>query len=504
MKKIYSFIMIYLCLLLCFSACSETNSSTPEENSKILRIGSQYSLSNLDTHKDYRGWQTSIYGISETLFKVGDDFSLQPWLAESGESEGLTWTILLKDKVHFSNGDLLTSDMVIRNLKRVAQENPRFKFLSEFVYKVIDERTFTITTQKPYPTMLNVLSSCETGIINLDESTDFDNTVIATGPFVVKEFEPNGTIKVSRNENYWNGSVILDGAEFYHIPEEDALLLAMQNGEIDTYMNVNSAAMEIFEKNKETYKLVDVPSPRLQFYILNQNTLDPIIRKAITLTIDNQKMMPYLGKIMSPTSGPFNSLTIYGKVNKEEVDINKAVSLLEENGYKKNNEGFLEKNGKKITVNIAFYPGRSLDVIATLIQEQLRKIGIEAIVTSSEGPDAYIKTSNFDIALLSMNADIYGDPEYFIVNTLKKGSYYNAGGFLNEECEALIIKLSSETNREKRAELANKIVQIAIDNDAFGYLLLSNKITVLQSGISGFAETSPFDFYGINANSNKE
>lgn len=510
MKRIFSCIVISLCVLFLFASCSKSNPSDLESNddsastaNKTMYIGAKYAVSSVDAHKDYRGWQTSIYGITETLFKINDDFSLEPWLAESGELKDLVWTISLKDNVCFSNKDPLTADMVVRNLERVSTENPRFEFLGEFEYEVLNDKTFTISTKEPYPTMLNVLSSCETAIIHLDEITDFDNTIVATGPFVLKEFEPEGTIKVSRNENYWNGDVFLDGAEFYHIPEEDALLLAMQNGEIDTYMNVNQSAAEIFEKDKESYKLVNVPSPRLQLYILNQNTLDLAVRKAINLTVDNEKITEYLGGVMVSTMGPFSSNTPYGKVNKEKIDTEKAVMTLEEAGYTKNSNGYFEKDGKQISVRVAFYPGRSLDVIATLMQEQLKQIGIEAVLESYEGPDDYISTANFDIALLSMNADIYGDPEYFIVNTLKQGSHYNVGGFKNEKCESLINQLSSQVDVSKRAELANEIIQIAVDDYAFGYLTLANKITVLKPGVTGFAETSPYDFYGINANSDK-
>lgn len=515
MKRVHLILSMCLCAILILSGCTkseklpdaETDSPAATESpsaEKTLRLGSRYALSSVDVHKEYRGWQTSIYGISETLFKVADDFSLVPWLAESGTSNGSEWKIVLKEKACFSNGDPLTADMVVRNLERVAKENPRFEYLSDFTYKVIDDKTFTITGEKPYPTMLNVLSSCETGIIHLDKTTDFDNTIIATGPFVLKEFEPEGTIKVARNENYWNGSVALDGAEFYKIPEEDALLLAMQNGEIDAYMNVNAAAKEIYEKEKDIYRLVNVPSPRLQLYILNQKTLSPSVREAISLTVDSEKIVAYLGEIMSVTSGPFSASTPYGKVNKAAVDTKAAADILEKEGYRKNGEGYFEKDGKKITVNIAFYPGRSLDVIATVMQEQLRAVGIEAVLTSSEGPDVYLSSGDFDIALLSMNADIYGDPEFFITNTLKQGSHYNVGGFQNDECEKMIEQLSTETDFSKRSDLANKIVQIAIDDHAFGYVSLSNKITVLRPGISGFAETSPYDFYGINALSDKK
>jgi hypothetical protein len=52
--------------------------------------------------------------------------------------------------------------------------------------------------------------------------------------------------------------------------------------------------------------------------------------------------------------------------------------------------------------------------------------------------------------------------------------------------------------------LANKIIQIAVDDNAFGYVGLFNHTTVMKPGVSGFAEKIPFDFYGIDANTVKQ
>ena len=99
-----------------------------------------------------------------------------------------------------------------------------------------------------------------------------------------------------------------------------------------------------------------------------------------------------------------------------------------------------------------------------------------------------------------MIADKSGDPLYFIDSTLKKGAYYDCGGFGNAHCDELIEQLRYETDTAKRAALANEIVQIAIDDNAFGYVGLFNSTTVLRKGVSGYAEYIPFDFYGIDAN----
>ncbi len=51
----------------------------------------------------------------------------------------------------------------------------------------------------------------------------------------------------------------------------------------------------------------------------------------------------------------------------------------------------------------------------------------------------------------------------------------------------------------KRAELANQIVQMVIDDNAFGFVGLFNKTTVAAPGVVNIGENSPFDFYGVNA-----
>ena len=103
-----------------------------------------------------------------------------------------------------------------------------------------------------------------------------------------------------------------------------------------------------------------------------------------------------------------------------------------------------------------------------------------------------------------MISDKCGDPQYFIDSTLADGAYYNVGGFESADAQAMITELKTETDPAKRAELANKIVQIAIDDNAFGYVGLFNHTTVLRPGVSGFAEKIPFDFYGVDANTVKE
>lgn len=502
MKKRLTALALAALMLLSLAACGTAPDNDAGNEQKILRLAASFAYPSLDAHKEYYGWYTSNYGITETLFRIDDNSVIQPLLAEKAEAseDGLTWTVTLKDGVRFSNGSAVTAEMAVRNLQRAAEVNSRFAYLAEYDMAAMDERTLTITTPEVYPTMLNELASPELAIMDLDGSADLDNAPVSTGPFVIKSFQPEGTVEVTRNESYWGGEVKLDGAVFYYMQEDEPKLMAMQNGEIDTYTSVTAAAREIFLSDPDTYQLTDIPATRLQFYILNEATMDDAVRAAVNLAVDCEAMAAYLGGTVSPAVGPFSTSAAYGKVTKPAPDAEKARALLEQDGYTLNGDGLYEKDGQPLTLTVAYYAARSLDSIALLIQEQLKSVGITVTFNCQEDPDAtYIANRDFDIALYCMIADKNGDPYYFIDSTLRKGGYFDVGGFDSAECQQLIQQLQYETDEAQRAALANRIVQLAIDDNAFGYVGLFNKTTVMRKGVSNISENCPFDFYYINA-----
>ncbi len=496
-------VLMALSMVLVLAACggSGDNSSDDAGNTKFLNLGTSFAYPSLDAHKEYYGWYTSIYGVTETLFKLGDDMSVQPCLAESYKADGNSWVITLKDGIKFSNGNPVTAPMVIKNIQRLASLNERFSYFAEYTYTYTDDKTFTIYCPEVYPILPNDLASPEFAIMDLDSITDFDKAIIGTGPFTVKEFIPEGDVTLEKNANYWGGEVKLDGVKFFYMQEDEPKLMAMQSGEIQGYDSVTADAYEIFKKDPDKYALTDVPGTRLQFYFLNKNTLSDNVRAAINGTVDKQAIADYLKGTVSATDGPFNSAAAYGKVNgAQKIDTAAAKALIEKDGYTLNASGIYEKDGKPLQINICYYAARSLDTLATLIQSQLKAIGIDSKLTVEEDPDAtYIANKDFDLALYCMIADKSGDPYYFIDSCLRQGAYYDITGFKNDECEALINQLEHETDVAKRAELANKIVQMSIDDNVMGYVGLFNKITVLQPGITGYANNNPFDFYAVSA-----
>ena len=149
--------------------------------------------------------------------------------------------------------------------------------------------------------------------------------------------------------------------------------------------------------------------------------------------------------------------------------------------------------------------GKGPDYIALLMQEQFKAVGIKAELTGVEDADAtYRVTGEYDIALYCMIADQAGDPYYCINALFRQSSDWARGGFKNDQCEKLIDQLAAETDVNKRAELANKIVQMVIDDNAYGFVGLFNKTTVAAPGVVNIGENSPFDYYAVSPVTDKQ
>lgn len=471
-----------------------------KEEKKVLTMGTSF-IFPLDAAESINGWYTSMYGITETLFVIADDYSVQPLLAEFYIVEGNTWTIKLKENVTFSNGNPVTADIVVRNLQRAGELNERAITLAEAEYEVIDERTFTMTTEEYNPILINELTDPYASIMDIDHIEDFDKGIIGTGPFKLRSYQEDIKVVVERNEAYWDGEVQLDGVEIYYISDEATMMMCLQNGEIDMYVGPDSDALKTFSKDSN-YEVVSVAQSRIYMYYLNLERLEEPVRGAINMAIDKANITMLLEGIAIPTEGAFGTDTAYGQVQGASHNIKKAQELLESAGYRKNATGYYEKEGKPLTIEIGYYTARSIDKIVVLMQDQLAQIGIHVKLRNEEDPDAtYMTNGDCDLAMYSIIANSSADPYVYLAKTIGTDGSMNVFGYSNETVDRLLGEMYKETDTAKRAEYANQIQQIVLDDNAYSYLAILNKITVLKAGVTNVSEYSPVGYYCVNAKS---
>ncbi|WP_455543691.1 ABC transporter substrate-binding protein [Intestinibacter sp.] len=506
LKKTAAILLSAMLSLGVLSGCSNGGSGSSDGKKELVYgTGVYVTTGSLDpAETNCNGWFTLRYGPGETLFKVQDDGSIEPWLVDTYKNvDKNTWELIIKDGIKFSNGKEVTGEAVKASLERVLANKAikAGKALSVDSIKA-DGQKLTIKTSKPNPALLNQL--CDPDLVVLDvDSEDMKTKPIGTGPFVIESFDEKQCV-VTKNENYWDGEVKLDKVTIDYIADNDTIASSLQSGDIDIAGGLSFVNLQNFKDNSN-YKIdINSTTRSYMFYYNFENELlsDKNIRKAIDMCIDKDSYVKNLLQGSGEVArGPFpTSMDIGEYVKDNGYNVDEAKKLLKEAGCKDtDNDGILEKDGKKLSFDIITYSSRAeLSDISTALQDALKEVGIEIKnINIYEAVEDQLASGDFDICAYSWTTAPIGDPYYFLGYNYPTGGDCNYGKYSNEEVDKLVDELSTEFDQDKRAQLANEIVQIGNDDVAFSYVAHLNKGYAMKSGVSGFYQTSS-DYYELN------
>lgn len=498
---------IFTTVLLCTSLAACKGGSSDEKSSsdkgKSITFGLNNFHTNLDPALEFNGWFVSRFGVGETLVKLNTEMKIEPLLADSWKRvDALTWQFHIREGVKFHNGKVVTAEAVKSSLERALKLNPRTQDVLLVNTITANGQDLTITTKTPHEALLGNIADSLTIIVDTTAAADtFAKAPICTGPFKVKSYAENSTVVVEKNKDYWGDKAKLDEATFKYIKDDNTRAMALQSGEIDAATNIPSNNLSLFA-DKSKYNTDKISSLRiiLSYVKLNNEFLkDPAVRKAIALGVDRDTYGKTLLKGSAVAAvGPFPGSLPFGNKNLTGYKYDKAAAakLLSDAGYKDTDgDGILDKDGKKLELNLAFYTTRSeLPILGEAMQAQLKEIGINTKLQSYESVAQVLKSKDFDLCLLSVNTAVTGDPQSFLQTYFKTGGSENYGGYSNPEVDALIDKLATEQNTEARYDVATKVQQKLIDDNADIFLVSPMLNIISKNTVSGL-KMYPLDYY---------
>jgi peptide/nickel transport system substrate-binding protein len=516
MKKLLSLALASLMLLGLLTACSPaapSQSASPGGDSDKPKsfVFGVYNFTKIDPADNYNGWGTIRYGVGETLFKLDDSLRVVPHLAtgHSLSEDNLTWTITLREGVLFHNGNKMDGTAVKLSLERLIAAHERAA--SELMIESIaaDGNTLSITTAQPNPTLLNALCDPYACIVDAsaeDGTVDFNLYPVCTGPYIVKSFTPDVEARLEPFAQYWGGTPALDTLTIKAIPDVDTLALAMQNGEIDAAYGLSYDTLPLFS-DSDGFAVTQRATARaymLYFNLERPFMSDPVFRRAICMAVDKTSY----GEILlsgagTPTKSAFPSSLSYGNdalfEDVPDFDLEGARALLHENGYADTDgDGFLEKDGKKVTIRLITYTRAGLPQSAQALLSALIELGIDARYELYESISQALNTGDYDICAYAYVTAPTGDPFAYLSFTMGSGKGGNYGKYSNPEVDALLDKLATEFDVSKRAEYAVEIQNIALSDSSYCYMFHLNMFMVMKKGVTGL-EQSPVDYYQITA-----
>lgn len=489
-------------------AVSKSGETTTDGERADLVLGATtgfFGAESLDVAYNWDGWIMSIYGISENLYRLDENIEPQPWIAESVETpDENTWVFTIRDGVTFSNGKTVDAKAVKACFERTYEKNERADSTLKIKSMEADGMKFTIVTPEPNPTLLNDLCDPLLGIYDATEEPDEELGVSCTGPYVATSFTAMTDVKMRANENYWGGAPKADTVELKIIDDQDALDMALANGEIDLIAQETANGASKFTDTSK-YTTDTVTTTRANFLSFNLKTegLDDLaVRQAINYCIDREGYadVVYQG-FATPCYGIYPDNLAFGgtdglNLTVDSYDADKAKEILADAGYQDTDgDGILDKDGVNLSFKVLTYSYNDNCIqLADMLQAELSQIGIELSIETQDVLDDPLASGDFDLTILNYAMAPIGTPSYFINMLFTTGASNNYGGYSNEKVDALAAEIGTTSDNDKVVSLTRELEQQILDDMPFAFVADQQLIFVYSNKVKG-VQINPTEYY---------
>ncbi len=416
--------------------------------------------------------------MTEPLIGKDPDGNLFPLLLDEMpevSEDGLTYSFKLKSGVKFHDGSLLDSGDVKATFEKML--NPKnlsvhagsittlIKGAAEYAdgkadsisgIEVKDDQNFTITLVSPNASFLNFLSAWQMSIYPAEAATmDGWGTkvFIGTGPYKLKEFEPNSKIVMERFDDYHGGAKKLDSIVFQNMTQNTALM-EFEAGNIDLTEVKDTAIISSYLENEEfkdnIVMIEQLGTIALSFNMKMKPFDNPKVREAISIAIDRETIV---NKLLKGLGTPAKSFLPKGVLGYDEdleefkYDPERAKQLLKEAGYP---DGI---DVEAITTDTA-----ATTFILQYLAEAFKEANIRMTIQTYDAAGFTDIRNNGKIPMfiLTWVSDV-GDPNDFMSLYSTPMSQFISNFYENSEYDAQLQKGLTETDLEKRAELYRQL-----------------------------------------------
>ncbi|MCI4463348.1 MAG: S-layer homology domain-containing protein [Caldisericum sp.] len=250
-------------------------------------------------------------------------------------------------------------------------------------------------------------------------SSDLANKPVHCGPYKIEQWVQGSYLSLVPNPYWfgWAGSKPLIQKFVYQwIPDTNTMLMNVLAGKLDLTL-LGLGVKEAAQAEKiPTINVQRIPSAYWEHFELN--VTDPIlsdvrVRKAIAYGIDYDDLnnRVFLGQrkvVHWPYIGLLNEYYRNPKAVLPGYDPAMANKLLDDAGWKMGSDGYRYKDGKKLTLELSTTTRQDRKDEATVIQAQLKKIGIDIqtkFLSSTYFFGTYTTHRMFQIAMFAWGGD---------------------------------------------------------------------------------------------------
>lgn len=290
---------------------------------------------------------------------------------------------------------------------------------------------------------------------------DEEGAAIGTGPYRLADYsQEHGTYLYEAFPAYYGPGQKVESIRFVRVAAELAPA-ALQNGEVDVAEVPPEAVAELQEQGFHVIVRDHDWCARLMINHRQEPLADVRFRQALAYAIDRQELVQFSlrghGLAGSPGIIAPDSPWYDAGAPQYDYDPEMAQELLAELGYQPGEDGWLQKGGQVLQLELLVKPDRARD--GQLLQEQLARIGIKVDLRGldDKSVDARVQEWQFQLAL-SGHGGLGGDPR--ILNSVITGPGFNSARYRDEELEGLLQAQLTAMDREQRQLLVGQVQRL--------------------------------------------
>ena len=451
------------------------------------------------------------HNMYEPLIRRSREMKPEPGLAtEWARTEPNVWRLKLRPGVKFHDGTPFNADDVVFSFDRATHpgSNVASPLATVKEVKKIDDFTVDFVTDGPDPILpynlptIAIMSKkwCEehntarAADLTKNEESYATRNANGTGPFMLKEREPEVKTVLVRNPNWWGlkeEPIDIDEVVFSRIENASTRVAALLSGELDMVYTVppqdtdriaKTAGMKVWQTPELRTIFLGMDQAREALIESNVKGKNPFkdkrVRQAFYQAIDEDAIA---AKVMRGFAHP-TALMVGPGVNGYEVGLDKryphdpagAKKLLVEAGYPQGFEvGFDCPNDRYVND----------EAICQAVVAMLARIGVKANLLAQTRAKYFAKINapRYETSFYMLG---WTPGTYDALNALKalaetrkgKDGLFNVGNYANPKLDDLAKKIQVELDSEKRNE---QIIQaLTLLKEDFAYIPLHQQVVV--------------------------
>ncbi|MDQ2744636.1 MAG: ABC transporter substrate-binding protein [Chloroflexota bacterium] len=387
----------------------------------------------------------------EYLVYPRPDYSLAPKLATHWHAPSPNkWIFNLRKGVKWHDGKPFTADDVVYTFNLLTDPATNSAALSAFKgilskggVRKVDSHTVAFHLDRGYSGFPYLVSALTYNSAILPKGYKIGSFVkghVGTGAYILTNYTPKVGATYKKNPHYWaKGLPYLNGVHLKYYGEEQAVVLALQAGDVDIFPNATYQGGQALFANSNLTILKNPGSSYREFAMRVDQApfTDKRVRQAVALCLDRpallKALMNDLGQLgndhgFAPVFGPLSAPA--KKIPQRKQDIAKAKALLAAAGH-----------GSGINVTLTTEQYLEIPQYAVIIKQQCKAAGINITLNIEDQNTYYGSGTNEPWLSALMTITDWaprGTPSQLIDPAYISGGIWNSAHWSNKTFDRLI------------------------------------------------------------------